>query len=111
MVATSYLSQIAELFKKSVAIRQITLLSIMALHRTVFVTLKENIWVGKKVELQVAASILSKCIGPFAIALIKKEVDDLRVSQLYDTTVECYIRPLACWRAILRVKVSTYLST
>jgi hypothetical protein len=112
MAATSYLSQIVELFE-SVAIRQITemtsvtrnrwfkLLSMMALHRTVFVALKENIWVGKKVELQVAASILSKCIGPFAFGLIKKEEDESRVYQLYDTTVECYIRPLAALEKLL----------
>jgi hypothetical protein len=79
----------------STAIRQrcFKLWSLVPLHRTLFQKLKEKSWAGRTDELTVAATILSKCMGPFSYNLLRHgDYDESKHGQFWDMTIECYIR-------------------
>jgi hypothetical protein len=83
--------------------RLFKLLSMLSLNRTIFVTLKNQSWKERSdtMDLQIATTILTKCIGPFTRAMMTQEhIDATKLSQLYDSTIECYIRPLSAFEKL-----------
>ena len=76
------------------------LLSFLSLHRTIFISLKRDSWVGNELELEIAARILTKYVARFTFWLIKEGANDMKGYQLYETLVESYIRPLAAYERL-----------
>lgn len=67
--------------------------SLVPLYRTLFQKLKEKSWTGRTDELAVAATILSRCLGPFSYNLLRHgDYDESKNGQFWDMTIECYIR-------------------
>jgi hypothetical protein len=67
--------------------------SLVPLYRTLFQKLKEKSWSGRTDELTVAATILSKCLGPFSYNLLRHgDYDESKYGQFWDMTIECYVR-------------------
>jgi hypothetical protein len=71
------------------------LLSMVSLHRCIFAALKEKSWQEKQIDLLGAALILARGIGPFSFELARSCDDETKIATLYDTVVECSIRPLS----------------
>jgi hypothetical protein len=78
---------------KAIRQRCFKLWSLVPLHRTMFQKLKEKSWAGRTDEITVAATILSKCLGPFSYNLLRHgDYDESKHGQFWDMTIECYIR-------------------
>lgn len=80
--------------------RYFKLLSMISLHRTVFLATKHQAWIGNERSLHLAGVWLLKCLGPFAFAFLHKGGDGLDIHQAYDIAVECYIRPLSLYEKL-----------
>jgi hypothetical protein len=88
--------------KSDECVRYFNLLSMVSLHRFVFLALKQQSWIERENSLHIAGVWLTKCLGPFALALLQNGGDALDIPQTYDMAIECYIRPLSVFEKLCK---------
>lgn len=76
-------------------IRSFKLLTMLSLHRSVYLAQKEEPWIQHEKSLHIACTVLIKCIGPLALVTATKAIEATKTIQAIDMAVECYTRSLS----------------
>ena len=76
-------------------IRSFKLLTMLSLHRSVYLAQKEEPWIRHEKSLHIACTVLIKCIGPLALVTSTKVTEATKSIQAIEMAVECFTRSLS----------------
>eukprot|EP00934_Nitzschia_sp_Nitz4_P004977 Nitzschia sp. Nitz4//scaffold71_size96697//60675//66779//NITZ4_004701-RA/size96697-processed-gene-0.45-mRNA-1//-1//CDS//3329557265//4967//frame0 len=79
--------------------RLFKLVSMFTLHRSIFQALKESDATCSP-WLSVASMLLYHCVAPITVHISQSSAGTPKAASLYESTVECYIRPLAAFQRL-----------
>ncbi|CAJ1949867.1 unnamed protein product [Cylindrotheca closterium] len=80
--------------------RSAKLLTMVSLHRSIFIATRRENGAGDEKSLHLAGIILTKCIAPYLSLLMNVVPESSSSQQLFETIIECYIRPLSAFEKL-----------